>query len=328
MALPQDVLALTMDRYSSTLVSNMPKKSPLLNWITKNGRSTEGNWSGKSYNQPLEYGLNTNAMWFVRSEQFRVDETEAFANAMYTLRQFVGTVTLVGVDDVINDGKEAVVNYYEAKVKNLEKSLQLMLARSAWYDGTENDGKSFAGLRHAVVDNPALGMVGGIDRTRTDQEGRFWWRNKVFAKSTLPAIASGGPVVRPMYRSFLRLSKDLKTVDGDSTDIILAGGQHWIDYNEEVAEKQMFQDMKKAGSGFNGIMFMPLDAPVVLDPVSPRDEASYMLNSEHIYLRKSKRWLKKLPTARPINQDVTSETLLGEGNFCFSNLAVQGVVVN
>jgi hypothetical protein len=324
-----DVLALTMDRYSSTLISNMPKKSVLLNWISKNGRSTEGGWSGKSYRQALEYGLNTNAMWFVRAERFRVDETEAFAEAQFFLRQFVGTSIEIGVDDVINDGKEAVINYYEAKINNLNKSLQLMMAKSAWYDGSENDGKSFAGLRHAIVDDPTLpGMVGGIGRDRVDQEGRFWWQNKVFKKNSLPAPGAGAPNARPMYRSLLRLAKDLKTVDGDSTDIILTGGDHWIDFNEEVSEKQVFQDVKKAGMGFNGVNFLPLDASVVLDSMAPRGNASYAINSEHIYLRKSKRWMKKLPTANPMNQDVSAQRIVGEGNFVFSNLAVQGVLLD
>ncbi len=330
--MPRDIIATTIERYGSKLEENMPRMSPLFKWIMKNGRSSEGGYqagggfSGRFYRQPLEYGLNTNAMWYYGKEPLRADETEFAAYADYYVRQFGGTITITGLDEIINDGKEAVLNLMASKLTNLEKSLQYMLAESAYFDGTEHDGKAFGGVRLAVPDDPTMGKVGGLDRAvEVDQRGRKWWQSKALNVNSLTAPTAQQGQVRRMTRAYNRIGIEVN--DGPhKIDMGLADKVHYLDYLEELQEKTMFTDTKRAGAGFQNIMHMGMDAPIMNDAVMPVTDHTYFLNSEHIHLRKAKRWMKSLPKARNPQQDVSLDTIVGAGNIAYSNLARQGVV--
>ncbi len=337
-AVSRDILSTTLERYGSKMVANLPRMSPLFKWLDRNGNMADAGFSGRVYRQPLEYGLNTNAMWYWRAEMLRVDETEAYAHADYYIRQFGGAVTQVGLDDIINDGKEAQINYFAAKVKTLEKSFQYMLAKSGYYDGTEHDGKGFGGLRQAIPDNPSLGRLGGLDRaTEVDQDGRFWWRSQKIDRALaadVPPVAAGKAEVRPMTRAFNRMA--LKINNGpDKCDMSIADSNHFIDFVEEFQEKQYFKDEKDAGMGFQNVKHLLLDCAVINDPVMTETGGTalanhtFMLNSEYIHWKKAKgRWMTKLPAARHPQQDVTADITVGAGNMTYSNLERQGVVLN
>lgn len=321
----QDIVATTMERYGSTMVKNLPKRSPALNWIAKNGRSTDGGFSGRMFRQPLEYGINTNVQFYSGAEQFRVDKTAAFSYADFYMRQLVGTVVIEGIEEAMNDGKEAQVNYLKAKISNLERSLQMIVAESVHFDGTEYDGKAFSGIKGFIPDNPAAGTVGGLSHDVQDQRGRYWWRSQVYAKTSLPVTTMA---VRTMTRSLNRL-KMLCSDGPDMPDMVLQGDNHYVELLEEIQEKQMMTDMKKGGVGFTNIVYMPLsDAPIIHDPLAHADK-SYMLNTEYMYQRKAKgRWMTNLKPTRPVNQDVSAETIIGYGNLTIANRARSGVLLN
>jgi hypothetical protein len=325
-----DVVASTIAKYGKTVEDNLPRLSPLIKWLQKNGRMSErgsgDGFSGLYFRQPLKYGLNTNVVWYFNKEVVPLEETEHLAYADYYVRQFGGSFVVSGLDEIINDGREAIINMMASKLENLEESMQYMLAESAHYDGTEHGGKAFGGIRLAVPDNAAVGRLGGIDRAAAvDQRGRKWWQSQALSTASVPAPAAGAAQVRPMTRAYNRLGLDVN--DGpNKVDLSLADKVHYLDYLEEFQEKQMFTDTKRGGAGFQNLMHMGLDVPVVNDYMMPVTKHTYVLNTEHVYLRKAKRWMKTLGKERPANQDISATTIVGAGNFCFSNLARQGVV--
>jgi hypothetical protein len=337
-AVTRDIMATTLERYGSKLVANLPRMSPLFKWIDKHNRMTDEGFAGRVFRQPLEYGLNTNVMWYHRAEMLRIDEVESMAHADFYIRQFAGSVPMVGLDEIMNDGKQAQINYYAAKLKTLEKSFQYMLAKAGYYDGTEHGGKGFGGLRQAIVDNPALGRLGGLDRaTEVDQDGRFWWRNQKIDRGNaldVPAVAAGKAEVRPMTRAYNRMGVKINN-GADKVDMGLADANHFIDFVEEFQEKQYFKDEKDAGMGFSNVKHLLLDCAIINDPVMTETGGAalanhtFLLNSEYIHMKKAKgRWMTKLPSARNPQQDVSTEVTVGAGNMTYSNLERQGVVFN
>ena len=322
-----DILATTMERYASKMVPNLQKRSPTLAWIARQGRSTDGGFTGRVFRQPLEYGFNTNVQFYRGAERFRVDKTAAFEFADFHQRQLVGTVVIEGIEESMNSGREAAVNFVTAKIKNLERSLQMIVAESAHYDGTENGGKAFTGLPGFIPEDPTLGTVGGLARSVQDPRGRYWWRSKVRNIDELPAVHVAGLEVRPMVRSLNRLKIDVN--DGpDMADMLLQGDVHYVQLLEEIQEKQMITDTKRGGVGFTNIVYMPLaNAPIIHDPLAPTN-LTYMLNTEFLYQRKADRWMQRLPKTRPVNQDVEATTIVGQGNMTIANLERQGVLLD
>jgi hypothetical protein len=331
MSMSKDLVATTMIRYAPTIEANLPKRSVLFKWITKEGRVSTGDFQGQFHRMPLEFGLNTNVGWYSAAELLKMEETIAFSYADYYVKQFAGSIVVPGLEAAVTSGEDAGRNLIKAKFRNLEKSLQIMNAQAAYFDGTENDGKSYGGIVYAVPDNPATSSVGGIDPNEVDQDGRKWWQSKAFKLTSLPAAVAGGTgkdYVGPMTRGINRLA--IETSDGpDRPDMVCQGSNHYIAYLEEVQGKQMFCDTKRAGMGFQNLVYAPLDVPVILDQMSPSPDKSYMLNSEYIHLKKvAGKWMSRLKDARPANQDVETDTIVGYANMAYSNRARQGVLLN
>lgn len=323
-----DLVATTMERYGSKLVANLPKRSPAMKWIAKNGRSTDGGFSGRVYRQPLEYGFNTNVQFYQGAEQFRVERTSAFSHADFYMRQLVGTVVIEGIEEAINSGKEAAVNFVVAKVANLERSLQMIVAESFHFDGTEFDGKGFTGIQMLVPDDPTQGSVGGVSADVQDQRGRYWWRPQLQKIDELPAVHDAGLNVRPHTRAMNRLK--IACSDGiDQPDMSLKGDNHYIKFLEEVQEKQWITDTKRGGVGFTNIVHIPSGSqPIIHDQIMDPDR-TYMLNTEYLYQRKARgRWMTKLSPARPVNQDISAKSIIGYGNLTIANRERQGVMLD
>jgi hypothetical protein len=92
-----------------------------------------------------------------------------------------------------------LVNLLEQKLFSLGEQYARTMNLLLWGDGT-SDAKALAGMRSIIKDNPAVGVVGGIDQTAAT--GFNWWRNKAYTAAmaaqigTVPgdAISGGGPI--------------------------------------------------------------------------------------------------------------------------------------
>lgn len=325
-----DLIATTLPQYAPRIVQNLPRLSPVLTQVAKKGNSTSGGFSGVLYRQPLEYNLNTNVMFYSNAEVFRTDRQDIMTHADFFMKQLVGTVTIEGIEEAINDGKEAVHNFVKAKIKNLERSLQQIVADSVYFDGTEYSGKAFSGLPAFYTSTPATGTTGGINRaTAIDGTGRYWWRNKVKSIADNPTPATGEPATRPTVRTILHLHQEVKN-SSDMPDCMATPDDIYLRYVEEVMEKQMITSTAKerAGYGFNGYVFgFAPSLDIISDSTSPAGKA-YMVNTDYIGQRKAKGyWLAQLGKARNANQDVSVESTIAYGNMAVSNLERNGVLV-
>ena len=83
----------------------------------------------------------------------------------------------MGMNTRGHSGREmhVLVGLLEDKIEDLGEQYLRGLNAMLWGDGTA-DALGFAGIQSIVVDAPATGTVGGIDRA-TDA----WWRNRAAA---------------------------------------------------------------------------------------------------------------------------------------------------
>lgn len=82
------------------------------------------------------------------------------------------------------DGREehALANLLEEKVAEMNEDYAVSWNGLLYGDGT-SDAKALAGIRAFILDNPALGSTGGLNRTTNT-----WWRNRA---ATTAANAAG-----------------------------------------------------------------------------------------------------------------------------------------
>jgi hypothetical protein len=112
------------------------------------------------------------------------------------------TVTENGSDQSTSakDGREqhALANILDEKGETFNEDYLVSWNGLCWGDGS-SDTKALAGIRSLILDNPALGSTGGINRTTNT-----WWRNRAmtaaaFAAGTGPtpltSAATGGGVL-------------------------------------------------------------------------------------------------------------------------------------
>lgn len=119
------------------------------------------------------------------------------------------------VDSSKLDGATALAGSDLARLANLldEKNDQFSRghlerrARLAWGDGT-GDPKSFAGITAYISTTPAVGIVGGIDRSIA---GNSWWRNRA------PAAVAANAATQPMILLLQKEVRQLRRYGGNPT---------------------------------------------------------------------------------------------------------------
>ena len=85
-------------------------------------------------------------------------------------------VAISGEELLMNSGPEKMMDLFEKRIKNAEKTLTNHMSNAIYGDGTGSSGKEIGGLALLVADDPTTGTVGGIDRAVTGNE---FWRNQM-----------------------------------------------------------------------------------------------------------------------------------------------------
>jgi hypothetical protein len=109
----------------------------------------------------LMYAENGTVSWYSGYETLSVEASDVLTSANFDWKQLNANVTVSGLEEIQNNGKQAVFNLVKSRIKVCEKTLQNAMARALFYSNTENGGKSPGGLQFLVADLPTSGTVGG-----------------------------------------------------------------------------------------------------------------------------------------------------------------------
>lgn len=305
-----EIVATTLRNRSGQLKDNVLNHNALFQRLNTKGnvKPVDG---GREIVEELEYAENGTAGWYSGYEVLDTTPQEVFDAATFDWKQLAGTVTISGLEQIKNSGKEAIINLLEKRIKNLEKTLMNSAATAVYADGT-TDTKSLGGLQLLVADDPtASATIGGIN-----QSTYSFWRNQYSAA----AATSSGNILSRMNSMWLSCIRGT-----DKPDIIAADSTMYTHYEGALQQFQRFSDAKMAEAGFESLKYKTAD--VVYDDQCI-SKHMYFLNTDYLYLRPhTQRQFVPLNDRDSINQDAMVIPVVWAGNMTCSNRSLQGVVI-
>jgi hypothetical protein len=337
MAVPglSEVATMTLRSRTRKLADNISRNNAV--WTRLNSRGNVRPFGGgRTIVCEVEYANNQTYQRFSGYQTLNISPSPAFSAAEYAIRQVAVVVSISGLEQLQNSGREQSIDLLQSRISNAEKTFKNGMSYDLYSDGSITG--QIGGLQALVASSTGTGTVGGIDRS-------LWpfWRNYAFSAST-----DGGAAISPAnaYDYMLQVWQNV-TRGGDKTDLILADNTAWGAYNRSLhgIQRNTNTSSDVAKAGFATLEFMGAD--VVMDGgyqglttdgnnfgsagagVQGGAPAGNMffLNSEYIYLRPHSDCNMDVlePASRSsVNQDAMVKIIGWAGNLCLSNAFLQG----
>jgi hypothetical protein len=257
--------------------------------------------------QELSFAENANAGYYSGYETLPVAASDVISAAQYDIKQAACPVTISGLEQLQNAGKEQIIDLLEARMTVAESTMANLIAGGVYSDGTGSGGKQITGT------------VGGIDRATWN-----FWRNKIFKATT----TGGAATTAANIQSYMNQLWASLVRGQDRPDLIIMDNAYWSFYMNSLQAIQRFTGDTDAKLGFVSVKYM--DADVVLDGgiggFCPA-KTMFMLNTKYIFLRPhSQRNMVPLSPGQrySVNQDAAVQILAWAGNLTASGLQFQG----
>jgi hypothetical protein len=320
MAFPNvsDIVATTIENRSKKLADNVSKNNALLRRLDQRGnqRTVSG---GSIIFEELSFAENANAGWYSGYDLLPVAAQDVLSAAQFDFKQAACPVTVSGLDQLRNAGKEQFIDLVEGRVKVAESTMMNLLAAGVYSDGTAAGGKQLVGLNAAVPVNPLVGIYGGIDRNTWP-----FWRSKTTTAGAALTAATVQAAFNAMWASLVR--------GMDRPDLIVVDNFMWSIYMASLQAQQRFTGTETGKLGFPTIKYM--DADVVLDGGIGGFavvNTAYFLNTKYLFFRPhSERNMVPLSPNRryAINQDAEVQILAWAGAMTCSGAQFQGRLIS
>ena len=307
-----DIIATTIENRSKKVADNVTANNAILSRLEQRGKRRPFS-GGRLIYEELSFAENSNAGWYSGYDILPVGVSDVISAAQFDIKQAACPVTISGLEQLQNSGKEAFIDLLESRLNVAESTMANLISGGLYSDGTGAGGKEITGLDAAVSDTPATGTYGGIDRVTWN-----FWRNLYAAGTTATLLADMNEMWSGLVRGM------------DRPDLIMVDGVFWGAYVAALQANQRFTGTSEAktGFGFPSIKFM--DADVVLDGgiggFCPAGTA-FFLNSKYLHYRPhSQREFTSLsPNKRyAINQDAEVQIMAWAGNLTTSGAQFQG----
>jgi hypothetical protein len=320
MAFPNvsDIIATTIQSRTGIIADNVTKNNALLARMKQRGniKSFSG---GNVIFEELSFAQNGNVGYYSGYETLPVAAQDVISAAQYDIKQAACPVTISGLEQLQNAGKEQIIDLLEARIAVAEASMANLLAAGIYSDGTGSGGKEVTGLNAQVPVNPATGTVGGIDRATWN----FWRSQAIDASTYLGAATTPANIQQVFNAMWASLVRGM-----DRPDLIVVDNSYWTKYLASLQAIQRFTSADEAKLGFVSIKYQ--DADVVLDGGiggnCPANTA-FFLNTKYLKWRphSQRNMVPLAPNRRySVNQDAEVQILAWAGNLTASGLQFQG----
>lgn len=273
---------------------------------------------GRTISTPIMVGVeNQNFQWYVGREALNIAGQEVLTSAEYPWKQYACGVSISGLEMLMNDGEEQVIDMMAARVQHAEKTIVNQMHKSAHGDGTGSGGKEFGGLRLHVTETPGA-TVGGINSGVAP-----WWDNQ-------RSVLGSAPLTTNIYAAMLELY--LRTSRGtDKPNLIISDNSYYATFSGALQAQQRFMDKNLASAGFQNIMFEMV--PVVADGgMGGYAEAGAMrflnLDTIEIIMHKKRNNVVLGGPRRPLTEDSDTVIIAGMGNWINSNRMLNAVLTH
>ena len=329
-----DIIATTIQSRTGQIADNVTSNNALLQRLKQRGniRTFSG---GNVIFQELSFASNGNAGWYSGYETLPIAAQDVISSAEYIIKQAACPVTISGLEQLQNSGKERIIDLLDSRIEVAESSMANLIASGLYSDGSAAGGKQIDGLLKQVSTTPT-NVVGGIDRATW-----LFWKNQYFQCTTTGGAAMSASNVQTYFNRMWA-----KLVRGqDRPDLIMVDNITWSFYVASLQAIQRFTGTETAKLGFASIKFM--DADVVLDggmqinwtptgaagtaPSAVPATSAYFLNTKYMFYRPhaSRNMVPLSPGQRySVNQDASVQILAWAGNLTSSGLQFQGRMDN
>lgn len=304
------IVATTLNNYRKKLEDNVSTQNALW-WKLKESNRVQSRSGGVYLVEQLISGLNSTAKSYRGYDTLDLTPQDGISAAHYDWRQVAVSIVLSGLEKIMNNGQEQVVDLLKAKVQQAEISLAEKFGDMLIGDGTGNSSKDFLGIKALIGDNSStVTTVGNIDSTVA---GNAFWRSYVERTAAVLTLAH----IRTAFN---------KAVRGPvKPDFAMTTLTLYEKYESLLQTQQRFTDPKMGEAGFVNLLHHT--APIVWDQNLTDSEtgAWYFLNTDFISLKRhSDVWFKSTPSQRPDDQDATASVILSAGNLTISNRKLGG----
>lgn len=313
-----EIITTTLRNRTGKLADNVTDNNAILYRLKQRGR-TKPAAGGRTLVQELAYQENSTFMWYSGYDTLDVSATDVMSAAEFDWKQAAVAVTISGLEQLQNAGKEKILDLMESRIDIAEKTMMNKISLGCYADGTGNGGKEIGGLQHLVADSPATGTVGGINRATW-----AFWKNYSRDSSDNSVTLSKDTIQSEMNIVYTNLVRGT-----DRPDLIVTDNTVWLYYLSSLQAIQRITNDSMASAGFTNLKYM--DADVVLDGGQGGNCPSahmYFLNSDYLHYRPhSDRNMVVLGGERMnTNQDAVVKLIGWAGNMTASNCSLQGVL--
>lgn len=315
-----EIITTTLRNRTGKLADNVTKNTALLARLRQRGNVKPFS-GGRTIVQELEYAENGTYQRYSGYDLLNITPQDVISAAEYDIKQASVSVTISGLERLMNAAEEQVIDLLESRISNAEKSFVNNLSTDCYSDGTADGSKQIGGMQLLVADSPATGTVGGINRANFT-----FWRNISFDATTDGgAAASTTNMSSYMNRVWVQLVRGT-----DKPDLIVADNTYWRKYLESLQAIQRITQSTDGAAGFSSLKYMTAD--VVLDGglggAAPTNHM-YFLNTSYIFFRphRERNVVVEDGDGRvPVNQDAIVKMLFFAGNMTLSNASLQGIL--
>jgi len=313
-----EIVTTTIRNRSKKLADNVTNNNALLMRLNSKGNSKPFG-GGRNIVQELEYAENSTYKRYSGYEVLDISPSDVMTAAEFEIKQAAVAVTISGLEELQNSGKERMIDLLESRIKNAERTMYNNMSTDVYSDGTADGGKQIGGLQLLVSGAPTSGTVGGINRATYS-----FWQNQLYDFSVETVTASATTIQAAMNELYLRCARG-----SDRPDLIVADNVYFGFYWSSLQANQRFTNEKLAAAGFDNLRFMGAD--VVFDGGQGGDAPAstmYMLNTDYIFCRphRNRNMVPLDPDRFSTNQDAMVKLIAWAGNMTTSNAALQGVM--
>ena len=316
-----EIVTTTIRNRSRKLADNVTDNNALCMRLNQKGNVKTFS-GGRNIVQELEYAENDTYKRYSGYEVLNISPSDVFTAAEYEIKQAAVAVTISGLEQLQNSGRDQMIDLLESRIKNAERTMKNNMSTDIYSDGTADGGKQIGGLQLIVADT-GQGTVGGIDSSTTPNA---FWRNSIYDYSTAGlGDASATTIQGAMNTLYLRCARNT-----DTPDLIVADNTYFGYYWTSLQANQRFTSEKLGAAGFDNLKFMGAD--VLFDGGQGGAAPSahmYFLNTDYIFLRPhAERNMVALdPDRFSTNQDAMVKLIGWAGNMTCSNRSLQGAMV-
>ncbi len=317
-----EIVTTTLRNRAGVLQDNTTKNNAILNRLQQKGRikSVDG---GRTIVEEMDYNENATFMWYSGYDELNVSPSDVITAAEYNYAQAAAAVSMSGLEELQNTGKEVVLDLLESRIENAMRTMSNNISLGAYSDGTAYGGRQIGGLQLLIADNPTTGTVGGINRATW-----VFFRNQKFSGVTDGGAAVAATNIQTyMNQLWLRCARG-----ADKPDLLLADNNYFNFYwsSLQAIQRITSDGGSSAAAGFSSLKYMGSD--VVFDGgIGGGCPANHMyfLNSDYIKYRPHRR-RNMVPIGderMAVNQDAMVKLIGFAGNMTLCNALLQGVLI-